>query len=200
MRKLIRLLAVISLVAFTAGNAYAIPNPSDPGDLKGPIGNRMSTPRKVYQLVRNGRQGDFVGIVSAEVVIWDSLSDDGVTVGLTTTSHDGLLAGIAVTSIETADVGGDAFGQEGRRNWGYIQVYGPALAKVTPGAVTGATAGWAFYTSVDSGAISVWENIASVTLAGDGQLDEVANARKGGFIFDASTNTEPMVQVFVSTE
>ena len=200
MRKLIRLLAVISLVAFTAGIAYAIPQPSDPGDLKGPIGNRKSTPRKVYHLVRYAEQAqNAVPIASGEVVVWDMLSDDAVTIDVTTTSADNSVAGIAVTSIETADaVGNSAFDHESNRNWGYIQVYGKALARVQRGGANNNTAGAPFITSTDSGAITTLEGV----LSSDSVRRNIVNGlAEGGFFMDAAdAGTEERVEVFVQLE
>ena len=201
MRKLIRLLAVPVIVVLLGGIAYATPQPSDPGELKGPVGLRQSTARKVYQLVRYAEQGaTSVPLASGEVVVWDTISDDGVTIDVTTTSADGSIAGIAVTSFETADVIGPASNQEGRRNWGFIQVYGPALAYVNRGGGNAYAAGDPFITSVDSGAVTRFE--ASTATYLNGQIITTINrSRKGGFFMDASAGAgDDRAEVFISLE
>ena len=86
-------------------------------------------PVRVYQLVRFGLYGNSTQPVSnGDVLIWDLVSDDGVTVGRvgasTAVSVDAV-AGVAVGVIATADnQSSSAANDLGRRNWGFIQVYG----------------------------------------------------------------------------
>ena len=101
-------------------------------NLKENSGGATSDPVRVYQLVRYPETGANRTTLSAgEVVIWDVISDDGVTVnspaavGITTSTD--AVAGVVVSSlgIPTADnVTGTAVTDMGKRNWGYIQTYG----------------------------------------------------------------------------
>lgn len=63
-------------------------------------------------------------IVSKDrVVVFDQTSDDGVTVTMTTTSRDALVAGItmeAITGISSDSVASDL----SRSNWGRVQTWG----------------------------------------------------------------------------
>ena len=60
------------------------------------------------------------------MVVWDCISDDGVTAGLVGTASTDAVAGVVVSvNIPTADaVGTTAQTDYGRRNWGYVQVKG----------------------------------------------------------------------------
>lgn len=84
-------------------------------------------PIRVITLVRYAESAqNELPISAGDVVIWDCLSDDGVTVGLLSSinSRDAV-AGVAVGTIPTAEVGGfSAVNDSGKRNWGYIQIKG----------------------------------------------------------------------------
>lgn len=58
------------------------------------------------------------------VVVWDSTSRDGVTVTTSTTSNDGLVAGVAMDLIPGSSRDNTALNDEAKNNWGRIQVWG----------------------------------------------------------------------------
>lgn len=193
MKKYISLMLLVGFVLMQ-GVGFAATEPSDTGIRKRVVGASASVPTKVFQLVRFANRGANAIVNSGDVVVWDTNSDDGVTVALTTTSGDGSIAGIAVSQIVSPDSGSSsAADDEGRNNWGYIQVYGPALANITAG---GAGANGAvtkpFITSTDSGVITGYV---------EGEV--IANAlatRVGGFFLDTPAATATQVEVFVATE
>lgn len=84
-------------------------------------------PVRVITLVRYAESAqNELPLSAGDVVLWDCLSDDGVTVGLLSSinSRDAV-AGVAVGTIPTAEVGGfSAANDAGKRNWGYIQIEG----------------------------------------------------------------------------
>jgi hypothetical protein len=190
-----RLLSLFMVMSFAllCGVAHAVPDPSSAGILKRIKGGSQSTPTRVYVLVRNSdNDQDNAGISSADVVVWDTNSDDGVSVRLTTTSVDGAIAGIAVTAISTGDTGGTtAADDEGQGNWGYVQVYGHGLAKITAGGAGGVSIGNGFVTSADSGAI---------TWIDEDDTSALRNNPFGGFFFDASGATDTQAEVFIKLE
>lgn len=193
-------LIAVGLLGFSTF-ALATPQPADDGIIKRLTGGRASKAVKVYKLVRYAEQGEnAVPLASGEVVVWDTISDDGVTIDVTTTSADGAIAGICVTSFETADVAGPADNQEGRRNWGFIQVHGPALAYVNRGGGNNHAAGDPFITSEDSGAVTRFE-AANATYLNGATTTTQNRSRSGGFFMDASTSSgDDRVDVFITLE
>ena len=98
-------------------------------------GGPSDTAVRIYQLVRNpifGTDRDKDSTMSAnDVVLWDGVSDDGVTVNLAGVagSIDSVAGVVVSATIPTSDVQGTASANAGRRNWGYIQTYGLGSAK-----------------------------------------------------------------------
>ena len=198
---LIALLLISGLIV--SSSAYATtPNPDQPGIVKKLTGTTGWEPTRVYKLVRNAsRDANTSGIVSRDVTVYSTISDDGVTVTLTLSSADTAVAGIAVTTIETSDATGtdnSAQADYGRRNWGWIQVHGPTFARVKAGGANGALAGDAWITSRDLGAITAFptlvSNANSITVAGK------SAAARGGFFFDDVAAADTQAEVFVNLE
>jgi len=195
MRKLLSLSAALMFVA-TQAFAVSLPSPDGTTQNKRQVGGLRSDAVRVVQLVRYANQGpDAATINSGEVVVWDTTSADGVTITTTTTSADGAIAGIAATDIETADTttstgaSGDTFG----RNWGYITIYGPAVAEV--GGRNAAAVGESFFTSTDSTKITAWDTENAPTDTG-----KLADGRPGGFFLVAPGSDNTNTLVFVHTE
>lgn len=160
---------------------------------------RQGTQVTVLKLVRNANEGnDATSIASQDIVVYDTVSDDGITVALTTTSADGAIAGVAVTSIPTSDTAGSTSAQAdaGLRNWGWILVHGKTNAKTGTGGANNAQTGDPFITSTDSGAVTTFPNRTSnvpVTAAGGQKLTNT-----GGFFLDndaQGTSSEVFVQL-----
>ncbi len=94
-------------------------------------GQQLSTAARVFFVARNARGAagnrDFAGgtVISADsVVIWDTTSNDGVTVTITTTSHDALVAGVTIDDIPGSSRDNTAANDEGYNNWGRVQTWG----------------------------------------------------------------------------
>ena len=82
---------------------------------------------RVLQLVRYPEiDPNRPSISAGDVVVWDTISDDGVTVNyLDKAGSVDSVAGVIVSAtIPTADASGTAAQTTGRRNWGYMQTYG----------------------------------------------------------------------------
>lgn len=192
-------LALLALVML-AGTSFAFVNPPDPdiiAEKKGVSGKKVWEQAAVVLLVRNAHAGlsGTMNILSEDAVIYDTNSDDGVTVRLTTTSADGALAGIAVTAITSSDAatGTAASDDWGRRNWGYILVHGKCTAKAVAGGTNVNAVKDAFMTSTDSGAITSNELFPS---SANGILSAYrAAVGSGGFFYDACTTASCEVQV-----
>lgn len=124
MKKLIALLVVGLLaggVAFAAYDEGIYPASKDQA-----VGSPDQSPR-IYRFVRYAEMADSSRSLSAgEVVVWDCVSDDGVTIGMigTAANSTDAVAGVVVGTIQTAEANGTAGAQVGKRNWGYVQVYG----------------------------------------------------------------------------
>lgn len=197
MRKQLSLLvAILGLLVSTS--AYAINNPDMANyEIRRGTGGQQADAQRSVRLVRFGNRGANVSsLVSGDVVIWDTLSDDGVTIATTTTSADGAIAGIVCTTIPTADGSANtAFDDQGRRNWGYIITSGKADANVGAGGTNSNSIGDSFITSTDAGKITGVPALPSV----GSKAESIAKAR-GGFFFDAGDTTSTTVEVYVRLE
>ena len=198
-------LSLVVMLLGISGIAQAVPDPNfSTWIVKRQTGGKQSDSVRVIKLVRLSTVNpNGTSVVSGDVLVYDTVSDDGVSVRLTTTSADGAIAGIACTAIATSDNVGtinSAADHVGGNNWGYIVVHGPANAKVSSGHAANFAVGDRFITSGDSGAIGEPQTIqGAVTLA---NLNEAAvTAQKtGGFTFDAGTVGDTSIEVFVNLE
>lgn len=179
--------------AAPSSNRNQIPEPTQTGiklsSLR--IGSTEDDAIRVFKLVRFSTQSpNQAAVVSGDALVYDTNSADGVSVRYTTTSADGSFAGIAVTTIQSADAGSTtAFDDLGHRNWGWICVHGPVLANNTAGGTNGAVAGSIMITSTDSGKITTTSS-PGTAVDGVGILRETqAAANKGGFVLKATAAT-----------
>ncbi len=203
---------LFGLLTMTSAYAAIPPDPGVIGIILRDKGAGQATPTIVYKLVHNTSKNAQTGTISiGSAVVYNTTSGDGIGVRMTTTSHDGAFAGIAVTLI-TADVtsavttASDAVGDS---SWGWICVHGPANALASSGGTNGNAAGDTFITSSDAGAVTGWRS-------GVGETNAIVVANSvsgaGGFFQDAagtaSASTDPgagagnsgTVQVFVKAE
>lgn len=160
---------------------------------------------KVITLVRwpfnnNGgvSQTNVAAPVSGDVVIYDFVTaDDGVTIRKTSTSADGAVAGVLVTSIQTSDSaeGTSSTFDSGRRNWGYMMIHGPVIANLTASGGNGCSTGDAAITSTDVGKVTTLEN--------DGISPNFAQVKAAGNkvgVFMDSCSSATTNRVFVEAE
>lgn len=212
MRKLYSFLLAASLLC-VASPVFAIPEPTFSNmQKKEGVGFKLGEPVRIVRLVRNAENGqNGASIVSGDAVIFSAVSDDGVSVVLTTTSADGSFAGIAATTIQTSDSTSTAtaFDDNGRRNWGWVVVYGKTTAKVSEGGTNGNGVGDPMITSKDSGAVTSLELAGGVAVFSgtNVSLDNSTIRREikagnanGGFFMDAAAATGTSVDVFVTLE
>ncbi len=183
------MLLVLALSLAWSGVVFGAPaEPEDVGFRlnNAVVGGNDGVATKVFILVRNGdRTADTSALNSGDVVVWDTNSDDGITVTTTTISHDGAVAGILVTALETADTGSiTAADDTGRRNWGYAQVYGVVLANSGVGGVNNVIAGGLVITSGDAGSITAIEIDLSSDTTGVMTAYSAAAATIGFFMND----------------
>jgi hypothetical protein len=159
------------------------------GDIAGNLGRYDSDAQKTFRLVRYvpaSGSANSATLSADSLVIWDLVSDDGVTVTTTTTSASGAVAGIIVNAALTpATLGNTAKVDEGGRNWTWLQTYG--LANVTFGDDAVIAAGASFGTDNAAGLAS-------------GFIGTAAVGRPAGFVYDAVTASASDVQVFVVCE
>ena len=129
MKKLIYGFLIASML-FGGGVAFAY----DDGTVintKEESGGYASDPVRVYQLVRYpetsaGDSNINNALSTGDVVVWDCVSDDGVTVNvlLASNSQDAVAGVVVSANISTDQIATSASEDVGRRNWGYIQTYG----------------------------------------------------------------------------
>lgn len=185
MKKLIlSLFLALSLIG--GGQAFAY----DEGgkvNVKEASGGSSADPIRVYTLVRYAEVAANDPALSAgEVVAWDTVSDDGVTVGkIGDAGSTDAVAGVVVsTTIPTADSTGTAAESIGRRNWGYIQTYGICNSAMVKG-------------SIAAGQALVADDVNAGYAAG---IPNGTASRAGsifGFAYDASSAAASGAEIFI---
>ena len=128
-KKLFALIAVLLMVSF--GTAFAALSGDDVLPYPGVIlshGGSQVAPYRTFRVVRYQPTSGTANseIVSPNsIVIWDSVSDDGITVTLTTTSTDSAVAGVLINATLTPDTLGQTVTADiGKRNWTFMQTSG----------------------------------------------------------------------------
>jgi len=117
-------------VLLVSGHAFAYEDDGNANSKRSIDGAPAWVGYREYQLVRypnNADLGTNTPLTAGDVVMWDCVSDDGVTVNLVGALHSsdsvaGVVVSQTIPSCET--VGTTAQTDYGRRNWGYIQVRG----------------------------------------------------------------------------
>ena len=187
MKKIISLVLVALLIGSVAHAVQPIASPGI-GDKLGQA-KFQSDPHKIFRLVRympaSGTQ-DSATLVAESIVIWDTTSDDGVTVTTTTTSPDSRVAGIIAVQALTGDpLGNSATDDIGARNWTWLQTYGKAEVRI--GASNPVAVGAAMGTSGTAGEADAF--VANAT-------DSTKNGN-AGFFMDAGTAAADNVECFL---
>ena len=127
-----------------------------------------------------------------------NVSDDGITIGTTTTSADTAFAGILATSISSGDATSTSFRDDrGRRNWGWVIVHGPANANVTAGGTSAHSVGDPMITSTDVAKVTTYRNETLPTL---GKTILVQAYAAKGYFMDAAVAANTVEEVFVMAE
>jgi hypothetical protein len=131
MRKFIALFSILTFVLGFGGLSYAINDEGATGanekrEIPGAPG---FVPYKEIQLVRYGAiEPNQTYLSAGDVVVRNTVSDDGVTIALVneiTVSTDAVAGVVVSTKIHTCEFVGATPGVDyGRRNWGWIQVKG----------------------------------------------------------------------------
>lgn len=185
---------VLLCALFVSASAYAYSEGTVGPNRKESSGGQPYTPVKVIQLVRFPEDKDIgVALSKGEVVLWDVISDDGVTVnrgsaiGLTA-SNDAVAGVVVSTTIPTADQAGTAATDYGHRNWGYIQTYGYCSAVMIDTSNGNVAAGQGLRASASSG--------YAVGAQNDG--GKVSNGSLG-FSYDAVTSGSNSNEAFIRT-
>lgn len=121
-----KLVLMLALLLAVSGVSFA--------DIQIDKGQSRSTSDTVFTIVRNGRSNANFGgtgfsnngnIISKDsVVIWDAVSNDGVSVMLTGTSFDPLVAGILMDDLPGSSRDTTLAQDENQNNWARLQVWG----------------------------------------------------------------------------
>ena len=163
-----KLIAVTVAMLFMVSLAYGVPatNNSGPGDILGQ-GKLDAQAHKIFRLVRfvpTGGSNTSIGISPESIVIWDTVSDDGVTVTTSTTSGDNAVAGVIAATTVTPEygcLGNTATTDAGKRNWTWLQTYG--YAKVLVATNLTCVAGDKLGTSTQAGAASTFTQTGTLS-------------------------------------
>ena len=204
-----KLFIVLSFLAFIgSGVANALPEPTYSGwDNKSKFAQQVAGKGGTQQTVTlkwvrySNQAQDGASIVSGDAVVYDTISDDGVSVGRSSASADGAFAGIAVVTIQTADnAQNSAFEGVGRRNWGWIIVHGKTSANTSAAGSASCSVGDGFITSSDAGQITCYQTAPTVYLNGAYTNTTARRDAIGGFVFDAPAVGDTSIDVFVEKE
>ena len=202
MRKL-KLFLILSFCTFVTVPAFALNDTTLDNVVRlNGDGTRQGSAVRVLKLVRyTDNTEDGASIVSGDALVHSLISDDGVSVTLSTVSSDPAFCGIAAMTIQTSDrvTTTSAYDDVGGRNWGWMIVHGPANARIAAGSGPGDVAGRAFTTSGDDAAIGHIQSLTAVA-GTDGQ--SVNNAvlsvtGSGGIFLDTGGASDTSIEVFV---
>lgn len=118
-------------------------------------------PVRKFQLVRYVGSGFLTEapLSAGSMVVWHTgaTTNDGVTVTTTTLSQDSRVAGVVTRVCLTRDAGqvnNTSIQDYGRRNWSWLQTYGPTEANISAGPLSYITAGAAIATGSTVGTAS----------------------------------------------
>lgn len=207
--KKFKFLGLLILGLFITTGAFAYPSPTyssytDKSDRAN--ADFPGTPVRVLKWVRYSQNGvNNTSLVSGDAVIYDTISDDGVSVNTTTLSADMRFAGICVTAIPTSDntTTTKISDDWGRKNWGWIIVDGPAVANATAGGMNGAVAGDPFVTSTDAVKITTYSamtvDVTGAAASTTNTKIAKAGAARGGFFLDTVVASDTTAKVFVKS-
>ena len=141
--------------------------------------------------------------ISADrVVIWDSTSNDGVTVNYSTTSFDALVAGVSIDRIPGSSRDYTAASDLNYDNWGRIRAYGRHASVSFDGAtpigasgVTGAPAGSRVAQSAVRGRATVYRG------ASEDITTSIVGASRDSFgvLLETVVATDGVADIFVKT-
>lgn len=204
-----KLFIVLSFLAFIGSGVASAAEPTYSGwdnkskfaqQVAGKGGTQQTVTLKWVRYSEQAQNG--ASIVSGDAVVYDTVSDDGVSVSRSSASADGAFAGIAVVTIQTSDtVQNSPFEGNGKRNWGWIIVHGKAVANITAGGAANCSAGDGFITSADAGVVSCYQTVPTAYLNNAYFAGVVRKQAMGGFVFDApAAATDTSIEVFVEKE
>lgn len=190
---LVLITLLIAGVAFAATPGYRL-SPGIGENKTTAQGGQQSDPGKTFRIVRyvpitgiaDGGL-DSATLAAESIVVYDVVSDDGVTVTTTTTSHDSAVAGVIVQAALTPETLGDSAADDrGKRNWTWLQTHG--LSEVTV-----------------AGTVSAGDALATSTVTGEAVAFVASTSASGangnaGFFYDAQVEPADDVECFIVCE
>jgi hypothetical protein len=228
MKKILCLTLALLLVCGVAFAVQSGKNVSPGTGIQVQQGGYDFDPPKTFRLVRFVQRdavdltitgpGTDVGISPDAIVIWSTLSNDGVTVTTTRVTDDSRVAGISRSyMLQQKTAGNSARDDYGQGNWGWIQTYGVStvtmsssvtIANILSGDAlgTGSTAGGAdiFQYTGDIPSTARYTNYANGEESASGSypvLDSNAqHCGKAGFFMNSASASEQGVAVFLKCE
>ena len=201
MKKIISLFAALTFIL--SGLALA--------DIQIDRGQERSASPKKFFVARFARTASTTsasntqpGWISADsIVVWDSTSNDGRTVTTSTTSSDGLVAGIAMENILGSSRDNTAAEDESYGNFGRVQCWGRYNearwnAAMSPGLGAAMSAGSRFSTSATAQNAGLYTE-AYVATTGYTDDDSSLNTSRdyAGVTLEATTAGDTAIDVFV---
>lgn len=193
MKKLISF--VLALLLIGGGVSFA--------DVQIDKGQSLSTASKIFFVGRYARTGNEnapggTHISADSVVIFDTTSNDGVSILTTTTSYDALVAGVTLDRINGSSRDNTASEDENYDNWGRIQTWGyhSGVRFQATGGIYSFVAGQRVAASSASGDATVFRTTSPDANAALARFESASRDSFGVLLEDMSA-TETAADVFI---
>ena len=213
-----------ALIALLLAGAIGVANAAERGRKQSPgVGNIVTSgsydwePGKTFRLVRYVQRDVYSEnisdyITADSIVIWSTLSPDGVTVTTTIVTSDSRVAGVmAVNTPEQITAGNTAQQDYAQQNWGWLQTHGLAQVRTDTSISIGSIlSGDALGTGSVAGLADAFQIVADIPntarytggAAGEDPALTDSNAMhagNAGFYMNSATATQD-VAVFLKCE
>ncbi len=195
MKKIFCLILVALLgagVAYAATPGYRL-SPGIGENKSSAQGGTQSAPGKTFRMVRYvpaAGTANSATLVTESIVVYDIISDDGVTVTTTTTSYDSAVAGIiAQVALTPVTLSNTAAQDRGNRNWTWLQTHGLAQVRV----------------QTDTSTVTAGDAMSCGDVAGEaadyvGGGTDASTQGNAGFFYDTAAAGTDDVECFVMCE
>lgn len=179
---------VLTLVLIASGVGFAELQ-IDEGQTQGQAGAVSK-----FFVARNGR---VAGISADRVVVWDTTSNDGVSVTTSTTSWDALVVGVTMEALPGITSDATAANNPGNLNWGRVQVYGRHADVSWDGGATGCVAG---QRASQSGVAGTGTILVPTPISGDtfGSINPNASRDDFGVLLEACAAANKVIDIFIN--
>lgn len=186
--KKLKFIALISILALIGGVAFSgkgfAEEQVDAGQQRGQANSIRS-----WFIARNARQDTTIS--ADRVVVFDTISDDGVSVTTSTLSSDPLVVGVTMDIIPSITSNATAPNSSGTVNWGRVQIYGLHTAVSWDSGATACIAGSLVGNALTAGTASLFKPLSQDTTVAAISRDNF------GFTTAACASTSKTMDIFI---